>query len=56
MKSPSAKDIERDRLHKLANGKVYSIKAGLLIEGVKLRPRAEAGCKCVTRPIVKGFD
>jgi hypothetical protein len=42
--------------HCAANGKKYSVDTGLLIEGKHVWPGREAGCKCASKAIVKGFS
>lgn len=44
-----------DRQHKEADGKVYEISKGLLIDGRYTWPGWDEGCKCVDRAIVKEF-
>lgn len=42
--------------HRLANGRKYSLRDGLLIRGVPTWPGMEHGCKCTHRPVIPGFD
>jgi hypothetical protein len=44
-----------DEHHKAANGQIYPVKEGLLINGKRSWPGCEDGCKCVSRAIVRGF-
>lgn len=49
-------DRRRDDAHKAANGKRYLLAQGLLIEGRLTYPGREQGCKCSSKPIIRGFD
>lgn len=42
--------------HVAANGKKYDIKKGMLIEGEWVLPGEKIGCRCVSRPLIKGFS
>lgn len=44
-----------DAEHKAANGASYRIGEGLLIGGARTSPGREAGCRCVSRSVIKGF-
>jgi uncharacterized protein with gpF-like domain len=52
--NPSAADSRRNAAHKAADGKVYVIADGLLIDGKRSWPGREPGCKCSSRPIIPG--
>ena len=49
-------DRRRDQAHKAADGKRYRLAQGLLIEGRLTHPGREPGCKCFSKPIIRGFD
>ena len=55
-KKPSAKDIRQDAAHKAADGKRYEVAKGMLLNGELTMPGQEEGCKCISRPIIPGFD
>lgn len=42
--------------HVAANGKVYDVAKGMLIDGEWIRPGELINCRCVSRAIVPGFD
>lgn len=46
----------RDAGHKAANGKRFKIADGMLINGHRTYPGRDDGCKCIAKPIVKGFS
>ena len=52
--NPSAADLRRDASHKAADGKVYVIADGLLIDGKRCFPGRESGCKCSSSSIFPG--
>ena len=45
-----------DDLHKAANRKRYDASKGLFLNGKWTLPGYEDGCKCVGKPVVKGFS
>jgi uncharacterized protein with gpF-like domain len=45
-----------DAAHHAANGKRYRVEEGMLIKGVPTWPGRENGCKCVSRPVIPGFE
>ncbi|MFZ0495876.1 MAG: hypothetical protein WBD78_03270 [Methylocella sp.] len=47
---------EQDAAHKAANGKPYLVNKGMLLNGRWTRPGREDGCKCVSKPMIVGFD
>ena len=55
-KKPSAKDIRQDAAHKAADGKRYEVAKGMLLNGRLTMPGRDEGCKCTSRPIIRGFD
>jgi hypothetical protein len=55
-RSPAAADRRRDAAHKAANGKLYPLATGMLIDGRHIHPGREPGCKCVSIVVVPGFD
>lgn len=55
-RTPSDKDIQQDAAHKAANGKRYKVDKGLLLNGRLAFPGEEEGCKCISQPVIPGFD
>jgi hypothetical protein len=53
---PSEADLQLDAAHKAADGKVYNLSEGLLINGMRTRPGRELGCRCISRAIIPAFD
>lgn len=51
-----APDFVIDTDHRAANGKKYSISVGMQINGECTWPGWDRGCKCISRPLVKGFS
>ncbi len=49
---PIEEELRRDALHKAANGKSYPIASGMLMDGRRVFPGREPGCKCIGSPIV----
>ncbi len=54
--NPSDSDLKRDAAHKAADGKVYVIADGLLIDGRLSWPGREPGCRCSSRSIFPGVS
>jgi hypothetical protein len=48
--------MEQDVIHKAANGKPYLVTKGMFLNGYQTWPGREEGCKCVSKPMVVGFD
>ncbi len=46
----------QDAAHKAANGTVYPVEKGLLVDGRWTRPGGEDGCRCVSRSKIPGFE
>lgn len=46
----------RPDTHAAVSGQVYLVVPGMLIDGVRTWPGHERGCKCVSSPILPGFD
>ncbi len=47
---------EQDAAHKAANGKPYLVDQGMLLNGFRTWPGREDDCKCVSRPVLPGFE
>lgn len=54
----SASDHEKrqDAEHHAANKKKYSIQEGMFLNGKWTWPGMEKGCKCVSRPVLPGYE
>jgi uncharacterized protein with gpF-like domain len=55
-KAPSDQDERQDAAHKAANGKIFEISKGMLLDGKWTWPGVEPGCRCASMPIVAGFS
>lgn len=44
-----------DELHRRANGSIFQVANGLLLDGRHSWPGLERGCKCTTKPMISGF-
>lgn len=55
-KVPSAADRKRDAEHSAANGKRFVVAMGMLMNGRRVWPGQEPGCKCVSKPIIPGLE
>jgi hypothetical protein len=55
-KKPSAGEAREDSLHKEVSGKRYIIKEGMFIDGRWVWPGEEMGCKCISNPVIPGFN
>lgn len=53
---PSPADLRQDAAHKAANGKVFALTTGLVIDGRATHPGREPGCKCMANSVIPGFD
>lgn len=53
---PTDADLRRDAAHQAANDKRYYLARGMMLDGVATHPGRDAGCKCVSLPIVPGLD
>jgi len=53
---PSEADLRLDAAHKAADGRVYNLSEGLLINGVLTRPGHDLGCRCTSSAIVPALD
>lgn len=53
---PTPVDIRRDASHKAANGRVYVIAEGLLIDGKRTWPGDERYCRCASMSIIPGLE
>jgi len=47
---------KQDETHKAANGRVFPVAEGLVLDGKNTWPGRENGCKCIARPLIKGFS
>lgn len=54
--NPTAAEQALDAAHRAAGGRVFRLDKGLHVNGVWTYPGLEPGCKCVTTPVVPGFD
>lgn len=54
-KTPLSEDRRRDADHLGANGKRYAVAEGMLMNGRRVWPGQEPGCKCVSKSVVPGF-
>lgn len=53
---PTEEDLKRDAAHRAVNGKRFPLSRGMIIDGQATYPHTERGCKCVTNPMVPGFE
>jgi uncharacterized protein with gpF-like domain len=53
---PTPEERRRDAAHKAADGKVYVIAKGLLMDGKLTHPGDDEGSKCSCSPIIPGFE
>ena len=54
-KMPSLEDRKRDADHLAANGKRYVVVEGMLMNGRRVWPGQEPGCKCVSKSVIPGI-
>ena len=52
----SGAQLRQDAAHRAANGKVYRVGKGMLLDDKWTLPGREAGCTCVSTAIIPGFD
>jgi hypothetical protein len=52
----SAAQLRQDEAHRAANGKVYRVGKGVLLDGKWTLPGREGDCKCVSTAIIPGLD
>jgi hypothetical protein len=50
--NPSTADRRREAAHRLASGKQYEIKIGLLVDAKRSWPGVETGCKCTSKSVI----
>lgn len=50
------KPTGQDASHRAANGKLFDVSKGMLLNGNWTLPGAEPGCRCVSKSIVPGFS
>ncbi len=55
-KGTTIQDSRQDAAHKAANGKRYDVSKGMFVDGKWTRPGQEEGCRCVSKPVIKGFS
>jgi hypothetical protein len=55
-KAPTTEDLRRDSAHKAADGRIYVIAEGLVVDGKRTWPGHEDGCRCMSRTLVPGFE
>jgi hypothetical protein len=55
-KTPSAADRKRDAEHSAANGKRFPVAKGMLINGQRVWPGQEPGCKCASKSVIPGLE
>lgn len=55
-KTPSPEDRKRSADHLTANGKRYAVAEGMLMNGRRVWPGQEPGCKCISKPVISGFS
>jgi uncharacterized protein with gpF-like domain len=55
-KQPTPTDIEQDNAHKAANGQRFKISQGMFLNGKWTWPGDEGECRCVSGPIIPGFE
>jgi hypothetical protein len=55
-RQPTTTDLRRDAAHKAANGKIFPLIKGLVIDGRTTHPGREPGCKCVTNAVIPGLE
>ena len=48
-------DFALGEAHSKVNGKRFSVKKGLLVNGQYTWPGRDPGCKCFAKPLIKGF-
>jgi len=46
----------QDAAHKAANGKSFDVSKGMILDGKWTWPGIELGCRCVSKPVVRGFS
>lgn len=54
-RSPTDADLKQDAAHQAANGKKFEIAKGLKINGERVLPGRDPGCKCVSRSVIPGL-
>ncbi len=47
----STADRRRDAAHRLASGRQYDIRLGLLVDAKRSWPGSEPGCRCTAKPV-----
>ena len=53
---PTPADLKRNAAHKAANGMLYAIADGLMLNGKRSWPGRERGCRCTSRSLIPGLD
>lgn len=54
-KKPTDKELQRDKAHKGADGKVFTVSKGLFLNSEWTFPGYEDGCKCSAVPVIPEF-
>lgn len=55
-KTPSPENIKRNAEHEAVNGKRFPMAKGMLINGRRVWPGMEPGCKCGFRSVIPALD
>jgi uncharacterized protein with gpF-like domain len=53
---PTGQENLQDAAHKAANGKQFDVSKGMFLDGKWTWPGVEPGCRCVSKPVVRGFS
>ena len=51
-KSPTGQDA----IHRTANGQLFDVAEGLLLNGKRTWPGVEPGCRCISKSVIPGFS
>lgn len=55
-KAPTLESQKQNTDHLAANGKRYTIADGMLMNGQRVWPGHELGCKCISKSVIPGFS
>ena len=55
-KKPTGQENVQNAAHKAANGKQFDVSKGMFLDGKWTWPGVEPGCRCVSKPVVRGFS
>jgi hypothetical protein len=50
------KPTGQDAAHRAANGRLFDVSKGMLLNGKWTLPGAEPGCRCASKSIIPGFS